>query len=535
MAQEFESQFKPIVSGSDYLSGSEFGQVAGALLARRDKQDKKQAKRALLASAVLESLGALQRNQKQGVIDSINETNEKYSDIFRVNQEEYSRFNRKEVDEYIKNPENFINKKAIEKFNTSDFAVNNGVTYQNRNNESINIQEGILNTLNEYKKEIKEEYDILKENPIYQKKSFSEFNRKAKEEYMAAVNAIKDDPTKKGLLRAAFNKVFGTAPDGTKRFGMAEQAELENTLKEATQNRATFRAKINKSEEDLQNFYQGIMPSEASMLNLSNIKNTSKIFSVKELEDKTNSTIKLFVDDKGNYTDFAKVELELNISGKTVNIKNKIKKGKIVVLNENGEEEPLSQNILYESIALKTLNMQHVAITENKEQPLTGPTAIHAVLESFNENNRFRVEGNKIIFTPPGSNIKDEIDADDAAALLQKNGKPEEELSSDVLQDDSITTEYSAVSVLNFIEELRLEGKSDEEINQAATHMKVNLFKNDKDISEEIDLMVSSTREEFLKLKRLELEKRGESSIFPTKFFSNEFGTVSDIDKLLGK
>ena len=40
---EYDSPFKPIVSGSDYLSGSEFGQVAGALLSRRDKQDKKQA------------------------------------------------------------------------------------------------------------------------------------------------------------------------------------------------------------------------------------------------------------------------------------------------------------------------------------------------------------------------------------------------------------------------------------------------------------------------------------------------------------
>ena len=48
MAQDYESPFKPIVSGSDYLSGSDFGQVAGALLSRRDKQDKKQATKALL-------------------------------------------------------------------------------------------------------------------------------------------------------------------------------------------------------------------------------------------------------------------------------------------------------------------------------------------------------------------------------------------------------------------------------------------------------------------------------------------------------
>ena len=70
MAQEFESQFKPIVSGSDYLSGSEFGQVAGALLARRKKEDKDQAKKSLLASILFESIGVAQRNQKQDVIDA---------------------------------------------------------------------------------------------------------------------------------------------------------------------------------------------------------------------------------------------------------------------------------------------------------------------------------------------------------------------------------------------------------------------------------------------------------------------------------
>ena len=85
---EYDSPFKPIVSDSDYLSGSEFGQVAGALLSRRDKQDKKQARKALVASAILETFGTLQRNQKQDVIDAINETNEKYSDIFSTNKAE---------------------------------------------------------------------------------------------------------------------------------------------------------------------------------------------------------------------------------------------------------------------------------------------------------------------------------------------------------------------------------------------------------------------------------------------------------------
>ena len=60
---EYDSPFKPIVSGSDYLSGSEFGQVAGALLSRRDKQDKKQARKALVVSAILETFGQLKRDR----------------------------------------------------------------------------------------------------------------------------------------------------------------------------------------------------------------------------------------------------------------------------------------------------------------------------------------------------------------------------------------------------------------------------------------------------------------------------------------
>ena len=81
MAQEFESQFKPIVSGSDYLSGSPFGQVAGALLAK----NKEESKQALLASAVLETLGTYQRNLKQDVIDSSNDVKEEFADIFERN------------------------------------------------------------------------------------------------------------------------------------------------------------------------------------------------------------------------------------------------------------------------------------------------------------------------------------------------------------------------------------------------------------------------------------------------------------------
>ena len=48
----------------DYLSGSQFGNVAGALLARKRKVDKDQARKAIFASAIFETIGALQRKQQ---------------------------------------------------------------------------------------------------------------------------------------------------------------------------------------------------------------------------------------------------------------------------------------------------------------------------------------------------------------------------------------------------------------------------------------------------------------------------------------
>ena len=77
----------------DYFQGSSkaYGQVAGSLLAGRDKQDKKEAKRALIASTVMATFGALQNKQKQDIIDGANDVNTKYQDIFDNNEEIYNK------------------------------------------------------------------------------------------------------------------------------------------------------------------------------------------------------------------------------------------------------------------------------------------------------------------------------------------------------------------------------------------------------------------------------------------------------------
>ena len=50
----------------------------------------------------------------------------------------------------------------------------------------------------------------FKNNPATSFKTFTDFNKLAKAEYKAALDAVKNDPTRKGAIRSWFNKRFGT-------------------------------------------------------------------------------------------------------------------------------------------------------------------------------------------------------------------------------------------------------------------------------------------------------------------------------------
>ena len=223
----------------DYLSGSAFGQVAGSLLASRRKRDKKEFRRALLASAIFEGLGAAQLQQKQGIVDAANDVNEKYTDIFTDNKELYQNqaANRAKYQSYIADKTQYVNKTAQELFN-NDPGIQNQLGFDafkklNTNELTPESYDRAVEVFNAYKE--KAEYDVkqLGLNPAVSISTFTKFNEKAQKAYRDALAEVKDDPTKKGLIRAAFNKIFGTAPDGTKRFGMAERAELIDAREES--------------------------------------------------------------------------------------------------------------------------------------------------------------------------------------------------------------------------------------------------------------------------------------------------------------
>jgi hypothetical protein len=211
----------------DYLSGSAFGQVYGSLLGKRNKENKKERNKALLATVLFETLGTLQKNQKQSIVDGANEVKDKYTDIFQNNQVLYElqSKNRAKYQSYVEDNDGYLQKEAIRLFN------------EHPNSQAEGIQYSDIRGLNpESKKHAMAEYARLREeaeatilklgkNPAVSTATPTQYNALAKAEFKAALAQVEDDPYKQGLIKSAFAKIFGT--------GAKTQSELSKALSDA--------------------------------------------------------------------------------------------------------------------------------------------------------------------------------------------------------------------------------------------------------------------------------------------------------------
>ena len=205
----------------DYFKGSSqaYGQLAGSLLAGRRKEDKKQAKRALLASTIMSTFGALQNQQKQSIIDSSNEVKDKYQDIFDNNEEIYNKKRGARADylAYKENPNDYIETKAAELFNKDlELQAELGTNPYSRISKADltpESYESAMEVLDDKRKIAKEYIEAQAGNAAVTTQTFTKFNAAAKEEYEAAMAEVKDDPYKQGLIRSAFSKIFGTGEE----------------------------------------------------------------------------------------------------------------------------------------------------------------------------------------------------------------------------------------------------------------------------------------------------------------------------------
>lgn len=211
----------------DYLSGSQFGQLAGSLLEGKRKRDKKDFKKALLATVIFEGFGALQKNQKQSIVDGANEVKDKYTDIFQNNQVLYELQdkNRTNYQSYLEDKDGYLQKEAIRLFNEHPNSQAEGIQYSDIRGLNPESKKYALAEYNRLKKEAEEKIIALGKNPAVSIATPTQYNAAAKAEYKAALAQVEDDPYKQGLIKSAFAKIFGT--------GAKTQADLAKELNEA--------------------------------------------------------------------------------------------------------------------------------------------------------------------------------------------------------------------------------------------------------------------------------------------------------------
>ena len=467
----------------DYLSGSKFGQVAGGLLARRQKQDKKQFEKALLASAILETFGQLQAKQKQDTKDAIDNINTNYNDIFVNNKEEWdgSAENRKRVQQYEKLGDTYVNAEVEKIVNNTNEFLDNDIVWANRGQYSPEDRKKLQQVFDDQKELFKAELNILREDPRNVHKTFSAYNQAAKNEYLAALAQVEDDPTRKGLIRSAFNKIFG--------YGSASKAELSGRLDVAKEERQKFQNKVNVAKTLLDLNYESVINNNQEELLKGISTRSQKRFTYDEVLKQRNNNLKILQDKKGEVNkDFFNLPFNVDIidaeetisdlntipekiEGNTVSVNIKSEKFKnIKTLNKEGEDvivNPISSDVFQNALAVQILSMNY-GLLKNKEQPLIGAEAIHGALQIWSDEGRFvkmnqidtegfkilgkTVPGTKdqlwneddILFIPPGSDflMRGKATSSDAANVNSDKGqeKPEE-------VDD---TEFNPLKILSW-------------------------------------------------------------------------------------
>ena len=350
----------------DYFKGSSqaYGQLAGSLLAGRRKEDKKEAKRALLASVVMNTFGALQNQQKQNIVDGINDVNTKYNEIFNLNKSEFEAYDdeRALLKRYNDNEEVFLNEEVSRIINNTDEAKTAGVTWENKDNEPEELRKQLEASYNAEREKLINKMEALKVDPRATTKTFEKFNQRATEEYKAALALVENDPTKKGLIKAAWNRIFKRQEDPERLKELqeagidvrgdlvttnAELIELQDALIKAKENRTTFRdsiedqVKVEKlynplvfkpKPKDLSEVYYNVIPSLKDVFSKNeNYKNLDDKFYVEVINDVMEKNPSLNIQQIGQTAYMQLVQGDIDTEGYLTKEGIKIANGKALI------------------------------------------------------------------------------------------------------------------------------------------------------------------------------------------------------------
>ena len=449
----------------DYLSGSQFGQVAGSLLAGRRKKNKQDFKKALLATIVFESFGALQKQQKQKIVDGANAIKEEHANIFRQSTSELEDFSdeRTRVDEYKRMGESaYANKYATEKMTYSDEAVERGIIWENRKSLPKDVQDSLQDEFNSQRERGIAEIKILLQDPRVKFKTVQAYTDTARQAFLAKDNLLKNDPTQRGVIRDKWNKFFKYDQDGNYTGSNAEKIRMDEELRLATKAYDNQKLQIAEADKRLDDFYSGSVGGSADDLIFNSINTSQKPYDAKTISARIEVNREVIQEKKkGKYTgklnqEFFNIPLEIPIvrtdkdkkDGKPVIELMDIKKGQfknIKVLDANGQVSNLSPDIFYDALAVHQLRYDDMLL-QNGSDALVGAQSIHAVLTKWGKEGRFQKvkdmrtgegwvdgpeqitwNGDDILLVLPSTNgnnlIDDKVQTSDAIATHQVKGE----------------------------------------------------------------------------------------------------------------
>ena len=214
---------------SNYLDTSDFGMVAGSLLARKKRIKNRDRNEALILSAILAGINKENQNQQEELASAIANIDVDFKLETARNQELYNNTNIKKQREMYQLYQNedtkqrAINEKALEMFNaayTGEIPVALGtaetpyskiykVSEETGNKEQL---EELSKELDEFKVQAEEYYKKLQVPEIITP-TFVDFNRDAVQAYKNSLERVKDDPELQGAIRKIFYNIFQKKTD----------------------------------------------------------------------------------------------------------------------------------------------------------------------------------------------------------------------------------------------------------------------------------------------------------------------------------
>jgi len=382
----------------DILGGGQYGEAAGALLARKRKQDRRGFQDALKASVALNFFGNLKANQEQDYLKDIEELNSEFTKLSKGNKSIYDQRNqdRLEVERYNRDGEIYLNEVAKTKFNNHPWATNNNIFWEEKSEYGDAVQKKMNAYLEQIKAAEKERLETLLIDPAITAKTFDEYNEPLYEEFNAKLRQLEDDPTKLSFFKKGLNKLFG--------YGAAEIAELDNAVKISKARRVERDKFIDLVQSELKETMNQIDFSQP----IDGVEMGSKVFkkskykpnfqSISSEANNLSSSLK-----KGEYEDFS---IGLLVDGE-------IKEGKmslgtdafgldgdIKVVNKNGEvienvspEFAIAQDAAMLGDYLFQRHQELYGRSPEDEVPVARRNFINQALQWLGKSGRFRREG----------------------------------------------------------------------------------------------------------------------------------------------